>query len=58
MGGLIPQGDASRRPRRFAWITTPIIVANAYIFLLELSGENHFVLPRSAIPVRMIHGTR
>jgi hypothetical protein len=28
MGGLIPLGDASRRPRRFAVVTTLIVVLN------------------------------
>ena len=56
MGGLIPLGDASRRPRGFAVVTTLIIVVNAYVFLLELSGGNHFVRTWSAIPYRIIHG--
>ena len=38
MGGLIPLGDASRR-HRVAFITTTIIVVNAYVFLLELSQQ-------------------
>jgi membrane associated rhomboid family serine protease len=56
MGGLIPLGDVSRRPRGFAGVTTLIILVNAYIFLLELSGGNHFVRTWSAIPYRIIHG--
>jgi membrane associated rhomboid family serine protease len=56
MGGLIPLGDASRRPRGFAFITTTIIVVNAYVFLLELSGGNRFVRAWSVIPVRVTHG--
>lgn len=56
MGGLIPLGDASRRPRGFAWITTLIIVVNAYVFLLELSGGNRFVRAWSAVPIRITHG--
>ena len=50
MGGLIPLGDASRRPRGFAAVTLLIIVVNAYVFLLELSGGNRFVRTWSAIP--------
>ena len=56
MGGMIPLGDASRRPRGFAWITTLIIVVNAWVFLLELSGGNRFVRVWSAVPVRISHG--
>jgi membrane associated rhomboid family serine protease len=56
MGGLIPLGDASRRSRGFAWITTLIIVVNAYVFLLEISGGNRFVRTWSAVPVRITHG--
>ncbi|HEX8712542.1 MAG TPA: rhomboid family intramembrane serine protease [Terracidiphilus sp.] len=56
MGGLIPLGDASRRPRGFAWITTLIIFANAYVFLQELSGGNRFVYAWSAVPFRITHG--
>jgi membrane associated rhomboid family serine protease len=56
MGGLIPLGDASRRSRGFPAITTLIIVANAYVFLLELSGGNRFVREWSAVPVRIVHG--
>jgi len=56
MGGLIPLGDASRRPRGFAFVTTLIIVVNVYVFLLELSGGDRFVRTWSAIPLRITHG--
>ncbi len=56
MGGLIPLGDASRRPRRFAAVTTLIIVVNAYVFLQELAYGNRFVRAWSAIPARITHG--
>jgi membrane associated rhomboid family serine protease len=56
MGGLIPLGDASRRPRGFAAVTTLIIVINAYVFLRELAGGNRFVLAWSAIPAHITHG--
>ena len=56
MGGLIPLGDASRRPRGFAVVSAFIILVNAYVFLLELSGGNQFVRTWSAIPVRITHG--
>jgi membrane associated rhomboid family serine protease len=56
MGGLIPLGDASRRPRGFTTITILIIVVNAYVFLMELSGGDRFVRTWSAIPARITHG--
>ncbi len=56
MGGLIPLGDASRRPRGFAAVTTLIIGCNAYVFLQELSGGSRFVRAWSAIPIRITHG--
>ncbi len=58
MGGLIPLGDASRRPRGFAGVTLFIILANAYVFLLELEGGNRFVHAWSAVPIRITHGHR
>lgn len=56
MGGLIPLGDASRRPGRSATITILLIVINVFVFLLELGGGRHFLLMWSAIPVRLTHG--
>jgi len=56
MGGMIPLGDASRRPRGFAGVTTLIIVVNAFVFFQELAGGNAFVYAWSAIPFRITHG--
>lgn len=56
MGGFIPLGDASRRPRRFAVITLAIILANAYVFFQELSHGNDFVWTWSMVPIRIVHG--
>ncbi|HEY1894865.1 MAG TPA: rhomboid family intramembrane serine protease [Terracidiphilus sp.] len=56
MGGLIPLGDASRRTRSFAVVTTLIIVVNVYVFLKELMYGDPFVWAWSAIPVRVLHG--
>ena len=56
MGGLIPLGDASRRPRGAAVATLLIILVNALVFLQELAGGNRFVRTWSAIPVRITHG--
>jgi membrane associated rhomboid family serine protease len=56
MGGLIPLGDASRRPGRFAVVTTSIILLNVYFFLKELLLGNAYVYAWSAIPIRISHG--
>jgi len=56
MGGLIPLGDASRRPSRAAVITILIIVVNALVFFQELGGGNRFVYTWSVVPIRLMHG--
>jgi membrane associated rhomboid family serine protease len=56
MGGLIPLGDASRRPSRVAIITVLIIVVNVFAFFQELSGGNRFVYTWSVVPLRLMHG--
>jgi membrane associated rhomboid family serine protease len=56
MGGLIPLSDASRRTRHFPAATVAIIVANIYVFVLELRGGDVFVLRWSAIPARIMAG--
>lgn len=58
MGGLIPLGDASRRPARIPVITTFIIIANVCVFALELMGGQAFVVQWSAIPAQIISGHR
>jgi membrane associated rhomboid family serine protease len=58
MGGLIPLGDASRRPARVAVITGLIIVINVLVFLLELTRGDAFVLQWSAIPAQILSGHR
>jgi membrane associated rhomboid family serine protease len=58
MGGLIPLGDASRRPSRATIVTTLIIVANAFAFLLELDGGDRFVFRWAAIPIQIVYGHR
>jgi len=56
MGGMIPLGVASRRPRRSAAITALLIVTNVFVFILELGGGQQFLLQWSAIPLRVMHG--
>jgi membrane associated rhomboid family serine protease len=55
MGGLIPLGDASRRPRA-AIVTVLIILVNVFVFLQELMGGNRFVYTWSVVPIRLMHG--
>ena len=56
MATLIPLGDASRRPRRFAVVTLLIILTNAYVFLRELIEGDAFVARWALIPARIDHG--
>jgi membrane associated rhomboid family serine protease len=56
LGGLIPLTDASRRPVRFPIVTASIIVANLFVFALELSGGEAFVLKWAAIPRSIVAG--
>src|SRR5208283_606507 len=58
MGGLIPLGDASRRPSRFPAVTVFIILANVFVFIQELAGGDRFVYRWSAIPARIVFGHR
>lgn len=53
---MFPLGDASRRPRRFPIATTSIILLNALVFVLELTGGDDFVIRWSVIPVGIIAG--
>jgi membrane associated rhomboid family serine protease len=53
---LIPLGDASRRPRRFAVVTLLIILTNAYVFLRELMEGDAFVARWALIPANVVHG--
>jgi membrane associated rhomboid family serine protease len=56
MGGLIPLGDASRRPASVPVVTTLIILINAFVFVLELARGDAFVLEWSAIPAQILSG--
>lgn len=56
MGGMIPLGDASRRPTRFPVATIALILVNALVFLLELDGGETFVLRWSLIPSDIVAG--
>ena len=56
MGGMIPLTDASRRPAHFPVVTTCIIVVNFFVFILELTGGDAFVLRWSVIPADIMAG--
>lgn len=56
MGGLIPLGDASRRPARVPVVTALIILINAFVFVLELMRGETFVMQWSAIPAQIVSG--
>jgi rhomboid family protein len=54
--GIIPLGDASRRPVRTPAVTAGIIVVNAVAFTLELAGGQPFVSRWSVIPADVAAG--
>jgi membrane associated rhomboid family serine protease len=56
MAGVIPLGDASRRPRAASGVTLLLIAINVWVFFLELAGGNRFVRTWSVIPYRVTHG--
>ena len=56
MGGLIPLGDASRRPVSIPVVTGVIILLNAFVFVLELMRGDAFVMQWSAIPAQITSG--
>jgi len=56
VGGLIPLSDASRRPVRPPICTGFIILLNVFVFLLELTRGDAFVMHWSAIPAQITSG--
>jgi membrane associated rhomboid family serine protease len=56
MGGMVPLGDASRRPVRVPVITALIILVNAFVFVLELMRGETFVMQWSAVPAQIVSG--
>jgi membrane associated rhomboid family serine protease len=56
MGGMIPLGDASRRPRQWPFVTVLLIAVNAYVFTRELMYGERFVYLWSAIPAEITSG--
>jgi membrane associated rhomboid family serine protease len=55
---LIPLSDASRRPIRFPIVTASLIVVNAMVFLLEVSGGEAFVRSWALVPADITSGHR
>src|ERR1700756_718049 len=56
MGGMVPLGDASRRPARVPLVTALIIFVNVCVFLLELTRGDAFVMQWSAVPAQIVSG--
>ena len=56
MGGMVPLGDASRRPARVPLVTALIILVNAMVFVLELMRGETFVMQWSAVPAQIVSG--
>ncbi len=53
---MIPLGDASRRPLHFPVVTMFIIMANAFMFVLELIGGDAFITRWSLVPAAIVAG--
>jgi rhomboid family protein len=56
VGGLIPLTDASRRPVRTPVCTAIIVVVNVFVFILELTRGDAFVIQWSAVPAQITSG--
>lgn len=56
MGGMIPLGDATRRPVQMPVVTVLLIVVNALVFLMELAGGDPFVATWAAVPAQITSG--
>ena len=56
MAAMIPLGDASRRPVHVPVLSGFIILANVFVFALELEGGDAFVTQWSVIPADIVAG--
>jgi len=54
--GVMPLGDASRRPVSMPAATLAIIIVNALVFIVELVGGDAFVMKWSMIPAQITAG--
>ena len=53
---MITLGDASRRPLHFPIATIAIILANAYVFWLELTSSDAFIAQWALVPAHISSG--
>ncbi len=58
MGGMIPLGDASRKPEKFPIATLTIVVVNVIVFVMELMGGDAFVYKWAEVPATIVAGHR
>jgi membrane associated rhomboid family serine protease len=56
MGGMIPLGDASRRPAHVPVVTALIILVNIVVFIMELMRGEPFEMQWAAIPSQIVSG--
>src|SRR5260370_31546686 len=56
MGGMVPLGDASRRPARVPLVTALIMFVNVSVFVLELMRGETFLMQWSAVPAQIVSG--
>jgi rhomboid family protein len=54
--GMIPLGDASRRPASVPFVTLLIILTNAFVFALELIGGEAFAIRWAMVPEQIASG--
>ncbi|HLG86590.1 MAG TPA: rhomboid family intramembrane serine protease [Alphaproteobacteria bacterium] len=53
---MFPLGDASRSPHGFPTVTAVLILANAFVFVLELAGGDRFILAWALVPAEVSSG--
>jgi membrane associated rhomboid family serine protease len=56
MGGMVPLGDASRRPAHVPVVTALIILANVVVLVVAVMRGEAFVMQWAAIPVQILTG--
>jgi membrane associated rhomboid family serine protease len=56
MATVLPLSDASRRPRRFPFVTVLIIAINAVVFFRELVGGDPFISRWVVVPANIVAG--
>jgi membrane associated rhomboid family serine protease len=56
MATVLPLSDASRKPRRFPFATTALILINGFVFFRELMEGDSFVMKWVAVPAHITAG--